>query len=355
MPHHDGDETGPEESMPMPGGPDPSQDETNAEKLQPPSFGLQMAQLVVIPAVIVVVCIGLAVLFGLVAGAKDDIDTHLLNLRQSSGTGKLPMGLQDPRYKDRGLAAYNIATMIPHITAPSEKQRISKALVDILDQHVANNEDLLGSYLLIAIGQLGQAGGLDAIIKRLDAPQSRVRQAAVGGVLSWPHPDQARQAIGDLQDRLLDQEATVRSTAAAALGQLGQPGDLRLINALRDAMEQSTGLVMREARWNAAVALARLGDAKAGRFVADVLLDREALSQMPAGETGTQAQQKMTRAAADRVMLAAIISVGQSDDPSIQDKIRQIADNDPSRLLRSTAQKLLHKASARREAVAGGQ
>ena len=163
---------------------------------KPTPWGLQMAQLVIIPALIVIACITLAWMFSVLAGAKDDIDTHLLKLRQSSGAGKLAMGLQDPRYKDRGLAAYNIATMIRHETDPDEKLRISTALAEILEQHVAPDEYVLQDYLLRALGQLGQPGGLDAIMERLDAPHPRIRQGAIGGVLSWPDTHEAPTSVG---------------------------------------------------------------------------------------------------------------------------------------------------------------
>ncbi len=300
-----------------------------------------MAQLVIIPAAIVVVCIALAWLFAFVASAKDDIDTHLLKLRQSSGAGKLALGLQDPRYKDRSLAAYNIATMIPTIDDPSEKHRISDALIEILNQHVAPNEDLLQHYMLVAIGQLGQPNGLETLLEQLQADQTRARQGAIRGLLSWPDAQQARRGLAPLQRCLSDPSPSVRYEAAAALGQLATPTDQATIQALRTAMENATGLAMREARWNAAVALAKLGDPAGSHFVATVLLNREALSQMPAGDTGPQANQVMSPAMADRIILPTLASIGGSKDPQIWDKIQQIADNDPSRTIRNAAKQLI--------------
>lgn len=306
-----------------------------------PSVGLQVLQLVVIPAVIVVACIGLAAMFGMLAGAKDNIDTHLLKLRQSSGAGKLALGLQDPRYKDRGLAAYNIATMIPRIETIEEKQRINDALLQILNDQVAPNEWMLRSYLLMALGQLGQAGGLEAIMQEMSSPYPQVRQGAIGGVLSWPDIEAAREALHPLLALLADDEPAVRTTASAAVGRLARAEDQNVVRLLRDAMESSIGLAMREVRWNAAVALAKLGDAGGSRMVANVLLDRPALSQMPAGESGQSVDQKLSVQMQDRIMLSAMASLGSTSDPTIWDKIEQIADSDPNRVVRNAAKQLV--------------
>ena len=327
---------GDDEGAASPGGSDPPV----PAKATP--FGLQMAQLVIIPAVIVVVCILLAVMFGLVAGAQDSIDTHLMKLRQSGGSGRLAMGLQDPRYKDRGLAAYNIATMIPRIDDPAEKQRVSDELIEILDDHVGDQEQVLQAYLLLALGQLGQPGGLSRIVKAAAVDHPQVRQGAVGGLLSWPDRAEARAMGLEMLIRLLDDEApVVIATAAAALGELATPHDLEVIAGLKRALEGSVGLEGREARWNAAVTLAKLGDAAGGQFVAAVLLDRESLGKMPAGESGPSAQETMTRAGADRIILATLASLRSCENPIVWDKIAQIADNDPSRAVRSAAKQLV--------------
>ncbi len=325
----------------MPGQSDPAQPPPQPT---PTPFGLQIAQLVVIPAVIVGVCIALAWGFALLAGAKDSIDTHLMKLRQSSGAGRMAMGLQDPRYKDRGLAAYNIATMIPAISNPTEKKRISDALVEILDQHVAPDEQVLQAYLLMAIGQLGQPGGLEAIITHTQATHPFARQGAVSGVLNWPDQRDARRALPGLTSMLADDSPMVRASVAASLGRLAEPGDKQVLTQLRAAMEDSVGIKMREASWNAAVALTRLGDANAARFVAGVLLDRDTLSQLPADQpaAGSPGESpKMPPGAADRVILATLASLSDSNDPLIWDKIQRLADSDPSRVIRNAASQLV--------------
>jgi HEAT repeat protein len=319
----------------------------------PPTFGREMAQLVVIPAVIVVVCIGLALLFGWLAGAEESVDNLLLKLQQSSGAGQLPLGMQDPRYKDRCLAAYNIASIIrDRGMDPVEKQRISESLLEVLKHNVADHELLLRAYLLMAIGQLGQDGGLEAILSGFDSPHAQVRQAAIMGVLSWPDREALREAVPVLRDRLGDEDPAVRATSAAALGVLARGEDEGVIEALRRAMEPMEPR-MREARWNAAVALARLGDAQGSRLVAGLLLDRAALSGLSAGESGADAQIKMPAAMVDRIMLATLESASVMTDAQVWDKIGLIAENDPSLPVREGALRLIQGRGSGSESSGG--
>jgi hypothetical protein len=313
----------------------------------PPSFGRQLAQLIIIPAVIVIICIGLSVMFGLLAGGQGDIDAYLAKLRQSGGAGRMAFDIQDPRYKDRSLAAYNVATMIPTIKDPAERQRISDELVAICRSHVGAEEHLLQSYLLMGIGQLGGDGGLDAILEQFAAEHPTVRMAAVQAVLAWPNSDQAHRAVGPLVDLLGDSDAMVLATASAALGELADESDrARMVPALQAILER-TGADMRDAKWNAAVALARHGDAKGAAIVANVLLDREALSQLRVTATsGPDPQRQINVAEQDRVILSTLSAAGKMTDERVWAKIERLAEHDPNPRVRTEAQSVLDRRSA---------
>ena len=103
----------------------------------------------------------------------------------------------------------------------------------------------------------------------------------------------------------------------------------------------TTELTHRVGLWNAAVALARLGDDQGIQFVVHVLLDRSALSQMPAAESGQAAQQNMAGPTVDRVMILTLSAAVHMKDPLIWDKIQEIADNDPSGVVRNAALQVL--------------
>lgn len=306
----------------------------------PPSVGRQVAQLIVIPALIVIICVGLSVMFGLIAGADADIDAYLARLRQSGGSGRMAMNLQDPRYKDRSLAAYNIATLIPKIDDPAERKRISNELTDILENHIGSEEELINVYLLLAIGQLGQDGGLDVLIDHMDDKSPKARQGAVGGVMNWPDRTAARQAMPGLIRALQDPDPLVATQSAAALGAIAPRGDEQTIAALQEAL-QRVGSDMREAKWNAAVALARHGDPRGSRIVAAILLDRDELAKLSAGTSGVDAQRNLDRGMQDRIILSTLSAAGEMTAPEIWSKIKSLAEQDPNSRVRSKASQLL--------------
>jgi len=329
------------DAPPMPGG-DGLNPSEQAPLPPPPTISRQVAQLVIIPAVIVLICVGISLLFGLLAGGETDINTYLLKLRQSGGNGRLAFDIQDPRYKDRSLAAYNIATMIPEIKDAAERKRVSDQLLEILADHTSEQEETLRVYLLLAVGQLGQGGGIESVAGWLDAKQAQVRLGAVRGILSWPNKEEARVAIPGLVDRLKDEESLVAASAAAALGELARREDAAVIPALRAALSQVGGS-RRETIWNAAVALARLGDGQGTGIVADVLLDRTALAQLPADPSRTAGNEQIGTGMQDHVILSTLSAARDMTDPKIMDKIKYLAVKDPNPRVRKEAQSLIDK------------
>lgn len=369
-----------------------------APNLQPPSDASkwrQTMQLVVIPAMIVIVAIGVVTLFAMLASAKMDVDNLLRQLSQSSGGGKMAMGVQDPRYKDRFRAAYNLAAIIPTIQDAKERKRISDALIQIIDNHLAQDDEEIDRYLLLALGQLAQVEGLEVILVRIDSRWPAVRATVVHASATWlaqfseqveaaeaeltqahqagddatnsdqqtdaPSPGalvkQAparRQDLTDIVNQsrsrivamltgaLGDENSDVRTVAAAAIGKLAQPSDPEVIEALVEAME-SLGADVREVHWNAAIALARLGQVRGSQFVAQVLLDREVLSKLQATPSGSRSDQLLSPAAQERIILRTLHAVRDVTDPVITDKINYLADKDPNLAVRSAAKHLVER------------
>ena len=312
---------------------------------QPPSAGKQVIQLVLIPAAIVICAVSIAILFAKLAGSTENIDTQLMKLRESSGEGRMALNLQDPRYKNRSMAAYNIATMIPAIKDPAERKRISNELVDILDHNLSadsDTDDKLYVYVLSAVGQLGQKEGLEAIVKRLTMSGSRpmVKQGAIRGLLSWPRDEEAKQHAKSLLPLLADQDLNVSSMAAAALGQLGDGKDAATIAALKDAMTAAAEK-SRDLRWNAASSLARLGDPEGSKFVAEVLLNRTALAKMEVDGAGSTPQipagTTLPTNLQDQVILSALAASVTMNDPVVWAQIEKLRTDDPSLPVRTAA------------------
>ncbi len=311
----------------------------------PPSFGKQMAQLVIIPAVIAIVAIGLVALFGTLAGDTDSPKDLLTRLKQSSGMGgKLVAGAQDPRYKDRCLAAYNIATMIPGIADPAERRALSDELVQVLRDHVHPADVELQKFLVIALGQLGQEGGLDMVLHFAGSTDREVRQAVIGGVLNWSSRDleAARRGLPALTKMLADTAEPVRTQAAISMWKLARPTDTEVIQALREAMastgwDEGEGLsesARREftrrnytnTRWNAAIALAALNEEQGVLFVVDTLLNRQALVKLN-GSVLTDRDEPMSADEQDRVLASTLSLVSTMTDKRIWERVKQIAEN----------------------------
>jgi HEAT repeat protein len=318
--------------------------------LEPPTFGRQMAQLVVIPAVITIACIAVALLFGVIAGRAESLDDLMATLGQSSGAGKMAGGINDPRYQQRCRAAVAIAQLVEAGKVDKDKYpALSRDLVTILQTGLSPDEPELTSAVLSIIGPLGQPEALDAVRKRFESAQPMVRLFAVRAMLSWPDRDVAAQSVPAMRSLLTDADPRVRAVAAAALGVLAKADDQATLDALHQAMT-STDLALRDSRWNAAVALARLGDEQGSRFVAAVLLDRKALADQPAfdeapeGQQGSPAnwqQQRMSLSQQERLILATLASASDMTHPDVWTKIEQMAETDPSLAVKKRAQQLL--------------
>ena len=315
-----------------------------------------MAQLVIIPAVIAIIAIGVFALFGSLAASPDSLDDQLARLRQSSGMGgNLIAGTQDPRYKDRCVAAYHIAGMIESIQEPAERKKLSDELLNILNERVHADDAALLTYMVMAMGRLAESNAFPAVVAHADSRHSQVRQGVVGAILNWSDKDMdtARSALPVVTRLLNDTHEPVRTQAAAAMWKLARPGDDEAITGLRGAMgsfgRDPDGRDFTRTRWHAAISLAALGDDEGVAFVADTLLNREALAKISADVTG-KTDQPMTAEEQERVIAMTLHYVLSMKDERIWKRIQSLADSDPSVNVRKAATQLLQQ---RREASPG--
>ena len=331
------------DGMIMPGDSEPSS--TSNNKGKPRGVGRQVAQLVVIPALIVVASIAAASLFVWVASARENLEDQVIRLRGCGGSGPGPWGFQDPRYKDCWRAAFNIASQIDQIQDPQQRAELSEDLVSILNEKVTSDEVLLLRWVLVAIGRLGQPGGLDVLMASMDTASVQVRQGAVEGLLAWSqhnrsgpqHP--ARRSLAKLVKALGDAEPLVAERAALALGHLATAQDAEVVAALAGALDSATS-DRRYVGWNAAVALARLGDRRGAQLVADVLLDRAALSAESVVATDGDDDPMLAQTLED-ILLRTLMAARRMTDPLIWDKIKELSQSDSSRRVRILARQLV--------------
>jgi hypothetical protein len=254
----------------------------NLPPVEPPSAGF-LLQLFVVPAVIVA-CVVL-VWFTIESLAR--------------------CGEQDPTAIVRGLRGSNgfqqakdLADMLatPQRYSLNTNRELAKGLATYLDELVEAGGDDDGSmkmryFLASALGQFQLDDGLPALVNaaRKDPDQAVRRRAlnaisALAGGLRGLDPPQYL-ASEDLNEVLLesarDEDQLVRSETAFAIGVIAAApeADSRLIDALVELADDP----YTDARFNAAPALARLGNPVAPKAVAE-MLDLEAIAASVSGE-----------------------------------------------------------------------
>jgi len=334
----------------------PAAEAAGAPLPPPPSMGKQMAQLVIIPAVIAMIAVALFWLFGSLASTSDSMVDQLARIRRNANyTGESLAGAQDPRYRDGLLAAYQLVATIEKLKTDADRKVLSDHLVLILKDNVNPKNTELQYCLLMALGRLAQPGGLEAVLTRADSPHVRVRVAVVGAILDWSARDAqgARAALPVLIGMLDDSHEQVRTPAAAAMSRLARPTDTEVIAPLKEAMGSigvdPDGRVFQTTVNHAAIALALLNDPQGSAYVADVLLDRKALAALRADMSG-KTDATMLANEQDHVIAGTLLYVGRMPDERVWSKVRELADHDPNVSIRKAALQLLAERKAGPEA-----
>ncbi|MBH06949.1 MAG: hypothetical protein CMJ20_11570 [Phycisphaeraceae bacterium] len=294
-----------------------------------PSRVREIAQLVIIPAAIVVIAIGLGSLFAKVVSGRQTIASQLAILERSGGVSK-----------DRWWAAYTLATMIPSVDDLKMRADISKDLVRVLNQVDPGESGKVHQFLILALGQLGQRPDLDAILSHAGSSYVRVRLGVAQALRHWPDHDRefSRRGLGALTNLLVDENPQISGVAALTLGLVAKPEDVEVVKVLRQAMD-NTNAAYRETVWNSAVALAKLGDQRGSQLVSELLLSRKSLLELPSDYKSPG--KFMSTAEQDRVILSTLAHARPMSNELVWERIRQIADSEPNKLLRATARNLL--------------
>ena len=235
-------------------------------KVEPPSAGF-VIQLFVIPALVVIVVIIVWLLFGKLAGGERDAMDYVRRLRSPDANW---------RY------AFELANLIQHDAKTGSDPVLLGELTDLLSHELDSPADdpeltqyvalTLGAFkTLVARTQSGQdvnplvplARALESKYPaktRIAAAASLAKQAArMNGQLEDPTAIKALGATAENGD------PEVRQMAVYALGFFGGPLATQLLHERVSSDED------RFVRYNAAVALARRGDAAAGGILREML------------------------------------------------------------------------------------
>lgn len=278
--------------------PVPRETETEPEQ----GFARELAQFFIVPSLIVLLCVGVFLMFGLISGERKGVRDFLQDVRTSRGG-------------DRWQAAFEMSRAI----AQHPQTRADQRLVDDISAVIraeGKDDPKVRKYLIIALENLGSRSAGPVIIEALSDPDPEVRlQAAraLGAIGS------VQGAAGPLAGLLEDEDAGIRKVALFALG---QTRDRSAIPALQPKLEDP----IEDIRWNAALALAVLGDAS-GRSVIAQMIDRRHLDTIE----GITEDQKID------AIVNGLQAVYLLHDASFTETVRDLGRNDPSLKVREIA------------------
>jgi len=265
-------------------------------------FIRELSQFFIVPSLIVLLCVAVFIMFGLVSSEGKGARDFLQEVRSSRGN-------------DRWQAAFELSRALANERDPAENRKLVQDVTTALREE-ADGDPRVRKYLIIALERLGDREAGPVIIEALEDadPDVRLQAARALGVLSSV-PGAARPLAGLLSE----DDAGIRKVAIYALGQTRDPNAIPFLEPMLDDPTE-------DIRWNAALALAVLGD-PAGRSVIAGMLDRDHLDSI-AGITEDQKES---------AIINGIQAVYLLHDTSFVETLRALSENDPSLKVRGIA------------------
>jgi HEAT repeat protein len=262
-------------------------------------------QFFIFPMAIVAVCVTVFVVFGLIASEGQSARGYLAEIRTGNATR-------------RWQAAFELSKQLQARTDEAlADPRFGAEMVALFNDSV-NEDPRVRRYLALALGRLGDRRAVPSLLKVVAGGETD-SETVIYSV--W-----ALGAIGDpaaapeLVKLERSEDPGIRKAVAHALGSLPSP---EAAAALRGALQDST----EDVRWNAAVALARRGDAAATPVLLQ-MMDRSHLASV-AGLSSEQA---------DEAVLQAIAASAKLPEPELRAALARLRDSDPSLKGRAAAQ-----------------
>jgi len=258
------------------------------------------------PLLIVAVCTGVFLLFGVIASEEH---TPMELLRQ------VRTGSEHKRWQ----AAYELAKHLVASPEVAADQELGQAILETFRESKGKDPEVR-KYLAQTIGTLRHPGAGPALREALDDESADVRLYAALSIGTRGD----REAVPAVIERLRkDEDDGVRTAAASALTLLADP---TAGPALREALLDA----QRDVRWNAALALAAIGDAE-GRSLLHELLDRTRLLE----------ETEMTEELSAQSALHALDAIRKLGGTQSVDVIRKVASEDGDPRVRAKANEVL--------------
>jgi len=276
----------------------------------PQSTWVLVGQFFVVPVVIVALCVGIFVLFGLITGDARNARDYLEEVRAGKGNR-------------RWQAAFELSK---YLNQKGTKDREPRLAQDISSAFRKGKDDdpRVRQYLALAMGTLRDGVAVEPLVEAFDDISPEVRLYAV-----W--------ALGEIRDgRAVEPLLKVVETSDHDLRKmtiysLGLIQDPRALPSLQAALNDNH----QDVRWNAALALARFHDAS-GVEILHQMLDRKSLN----ASAEINEQQK-----SDAIINAAR-AVALLKDSAARPLLEELKANDPDLKVRSAAIEALKEIDA---------
>jgi hypothetical protein len=333
-----------------------------SEPIEPPSVKL-IVRLFLIPLVIVAIAVGVMFLIGLLAGGEPSMEDAVARLRNPGGERTADY-LVGPASKQRYLDAKTLVDKMKSPQGMSEAERISLAdqLIDILDNHTRPEEGEVQHFVLLALGRVWQKNPnqpalnspaaiesrqkvVATLLKYADAQELDTRKAAVLATVYLAGYNETNSLISKLIEKLSDpkEDLDVRIAAATVLGPLGDANNQSVITALHTAMRDGDSRDI-ELVWSAALSLAELNQADVSDTILQ-LLDRNELAKFQYYDRESDPKNPSFRALSDqeqqRILINTMLGAKKLDVPAVQEKLKQLAQSDPSPRVRAAGLEIL--------------
>jgi HEAT repeat protein len=191
----------------------------------------------------------------------------------------------------RWQAAFELSRSLPSLDPPERAALAAETLRIFTQLSPTRAEDVpVRRYLALVLGRLQDPQAVDALLAAAkdSEPDTRLYSVWALGRIG------DRRALPAVLEASASDDPGLRKMAAYVLGQLRDPAAIPRLQVL-------LGDTVADVRWNAAIALASLGDAS-GRSVLRSMIDREALSRQ-AALSADQAETAMVGAAKGLALL----------------------------------------------------
>jgi hypothetical protein len=327
---------------------------------QPPSVKL-IVRLFLIPLLIVSAAVGVMWLIGRMAGGTPTIDEAIARLKQPGGerTGDFLLG---PGSKQRYMDAKTLVDQMKAGLPEAERIKLSGQLIDVIEHYTKPQEGEVQHFLLLALGRCWQKSpgigeessadaaaarstAMDTLLKFANDPQVSTRKAAILAMVYFAGQPDVSRAVPVIIAKLRDpgEDLDVRISAATALGPIGSPNDSQIVEALHSGLADTDAHDV-ELVWSSALSLAELNQADVADTILK-LLDRKELSQAEyfdrESDPKNPAFRKLSDQEQQRILINTMIGASKLQVPAVRERLKQLADNDPSPRVRAAGREIL--------------